>query len=533
MNEAVGGSTIKRTEGQRSDRLRAIFRSNGDILLVSALSFAIGLGLWLRWSTLSAQSFWDDEGYSLWISQLSPRDIWRALLVDTGPPLYYTLLHDWVGLFGTSEAALRSLSALFASLSLPLFYLTARKIVVNRLSAAVATMIFSVSFFQIWYATEARCYALLSLLLLTSIYLALFCLEKMRLAWLLALGAVISASFYTHNVAILYVPGFIVLWFIYPAKATLRDRIRGALIAGAAACVLYLPWLPSFNVQRHSVNQGFWAPRPTTKDLLQTFCALSGFDTTSLQQALRSHFHTQQLFGVLTWAAICLCLFIVSVFGLLHAVSPVNRRKSIALLAYALLPLLLVFVISRLSTPIYITRLFIGSSILLTVAYCAPIAFQAEKRQILVRVVAFLVLIGATASAFAHLRYYRKEDWRGATEHLMKSSEHGRLVVVARPPCHLLVRYYLARLHEISPAPEITGLDSDFNLVESDFGVLQDRTTTPLLNKIGSEQHQEIDFILQPAAEQTIKLTNYLAPACSPIETIAFDSVEVRRYYCK
>ena len=531
MIEAAGGS--KRTEGQRWAWLRAIFRSNGDILLVSALSLAVGLGLWLRWSTLSAQGFWGDEGYSLWISQLSPREIWQALLIDTGPPLYYTLLHYWVGLFGTSEAALRSLSALFASLSFPLFYLTVRKIVVNRLSAAVATMIFSVSFFQIWYATEARCYALLSLLLLTSIYLALFCLEKMRLAWLLALGAVISASFYTHNVAILYVPGFIVLWFIYPAKATVPDRIRGALIAGAVACVLYLPWLPSLNVQRHIVNAGFWVPKPTIKDLLQTFCALSSFDTASLQQALRSHFHTQHLFGVLTWAAIYLCLFIVSVFGLWHAVSPVNRKKSIALLAYSLLPLLLIFITSRLSTPIYITRLFIGSSIVLTMAYCAPIAFQSEKRQIFVRVIAFLVLIGATASAFAHLRYYRKEDWRGATEHLMKSSEQGRLIVVARPPCEVLVSYYSARLHGLSPAPEIRGLDTNFNLVESDFGVLQDRTATSLLNKIGSERHQEIDFILQPAAEQTIKLTNYLVPACRPMETIAFDSVEVRRYYCK
>src|SRR5258708_26504524 len=54
----------------------------------------------VRWYRLGSQSLWVDEGYTLWLSQLTPKAIWHAVQTDTSPPLYYLLHHTWIHRFG-------------------------------------------------------------------------------------------------------------------------------------------------------------------------------------------------------------------------------------------------------------------------------------------------------------------------------------------------------------------------------------------------------------------------------------------------
>ena len=63
--------------------------------------------------------------------------------------------------FGLSEFAMRSLSALCAAISIPVFYLVARRVLVDKAAEALAMAIFAVTVLQVWYAKEARCYSLL------------------------------------------------------------------------------------------------------------------------------------------------------------------------------------------------------------------------------------------------------------------------------------------------------------------------------------------------------------------------------------
>ena len=479
-------------------------RRQPDLIFGATISLAIIAAVWLRWSGLDSQSLWADEGYSVWISQFSPREIWRLLQLDTGPPLYYIALHYWRALFGDSGLSLRALSAFFGTLSLPLFFLIARKILPSRIAVALATVLCSISLFQVWYAKEARCYALLVFLSLGSVYYVLLCLEEANALRLLGLALVLSASLYTHNMAWFYLPGLAIFWFMYPSEMAIRVRARNALMVAVVTSLLYAPWVRTLAGQIRLVHDFPVLPRPRARDLVETLCILSGFDTHTFQDLFRGYFHSHRLFGFWTWAPAFLMVFVLCAIGALWAVRSIDLRKSAALLLYSVLPILLVFFYSCYSTPIYVNRAFTGTCVLLPLALCAPIAFQAGNRKKLFQLIGFVVLAATATSAFGYLRRERREDWRGATEYLLKLPGRPRLVVVVLDYCQVLVHYYSAGIYNSYPPIEITGLKTKFNPPDPGFQatINQDERTVDriaiLSLAMNSGRYKEIDFALQP-----------------------------------
>src|SRR5215208_1038827 len=67
----------------------------GALLAISLAYKARGLG----------SAYWIDEGLSVGIGSHPLLDIPGLLVKDGSPPLYYMLLHVWMGWFGTSEFA--------------------------------------------------------------------------------------------------------------------------------------------------------------------------------------------------------------------------------------------------------------------------------------------------------------------------------------------------------------------------------------------------------------------------------------------
>jgi mannosyltransferase len=133
---------------------------------------AVALGVLARLHSPSA--LWLDEALSLGIARRPVPALFDALRRDGSPPLYYLLLHGWIGVFGTTpdavrrraehaDPAVRALSTLFSLAALPLVWLSGRRLG-GRLVADAGLVLLAVSPFAVRYATETRMYALVQLL---------------------------------------------------------------------------------------------------------------------------------------------------------------------------------------------------------------------------------------------------------------------------------------------------------------------------------------------------------------------------------
>jgi uncharacterized membrane protein len=141
------------------------------------LCFALALfALLLRLPTLSSRSLWLDETYSAWFAARPLHELWTQVpLYETHPPFYYTLLKGWRALFGTGEAALRSLSVLASVLSvvsIPVCVRAARLGAWAERIGLLAGLLLAVNAQSILFAQQARPYALHALAGMLAVFFA-------------------------------------------------------------------------------------------------------------------------------------------------------------------------------------------------------------------------------------------------------------------------------------------------------------------------------------------------------------------------
>jgi mannosyltransferase len=122
------------------------------------------LGAALRLLRIDAQPLWANEGFSWEWAHLSPAALWGpAARFELTPPLFYAMQHFWMAAFGDSEAALRSLSALFGILTVPLVFVIGRVAGGSRIGL-IAALLAATSGPLVAYSQEARTYAFLCFL---------------------------------------------------------------------------------------------------------------------------------------------------------------------------------------------------------------------------------------------------------------------------------------------------------------------------------------------------------------------------------
>jgi hypothetical protein len=210
------------------------------------------MGVFLRFYTHA--DMWLDEALTVDIARLPVRDIPAALRRDGAPPLFYVLLHFWMGLVGHSNAAIRALSGIFSCATLPLVWVAARRLG-GRAAAIGALLIVASSPFAIYYGTEARMYALVGFLVAAGTVAIQRGLERPRPGNVVALGVCTAALLYTHYWA-LYLVAVTGLWLAVVAWRGAEPRRRAARwLFGAMALgsLTFIPWLPIFVFQaRHT-----------------------------------------------------------------------------------------------------------------------------------------------------------------------------------------------------------------------------------------------------------------------------------------
>lgn len=136
----------------------------GQVLAVAtALATITVLGLALRLHQIGEASLWSDEAFSAWWIYKPLGYLWTdGLVIETTPPLYYSLLKVWAVLFGAGDTSLRLFSAAASTATIPVLFLLGLEIA-GPVVGLVAGLLFALAPMQIYFAQEARVYALLPL----------------------------------------------------------------------------------------------------------------------------------------------------------------------------------------------------------------------------------------------------------------------------------------------------------------------------------------------------------------------------------
>lgn len=211
------------------------------LLELTAAGSLLVLGGYLRFHGYDRLSLWLDEGYTAAFARLS----WPSVLglhgaYDAAPPLYFSLV-KLASLFIPEVNAGRLVSVIAGTLTIPVFYLLARRLM-NAVGALVATALLTVSPVHVWYSQEGRAYAL-TVLLVALAYLALLAYwQRPSWGWAVAYGIAVLAAVYTSYSAVYAIaPQLLCL----PLLARRYGRHAWPLIAaGALAVLAFVPWLP-------------------------------------------------------------------------------------------------------------------------------------------------------------------------------------------------------------------------------------------------------------------------------------------------
>ncbi len=143
-----------------------------------------------------------------------------------------SLLHFWMGMFGTSDVAVRSLSGLFGVVTVPLAWLAGQRLG-GTTAAWAAMLLVATSPFAVRYDTETRMYSLVVLLTVLGFLALDRALRQPRPGNLVAVAAVTGLLLYSHYWSI-YLLGTTMLWLLYQAWRGRPEWRRGARAALAA-----------------------------------------------------------------------------------------------------------------------------------------------------------------------------------------------------------------------------------------------------------------------------------------------------------
>lgn len=502
-----------------------------NVVWAVAIGLAIVVAVALRWYDLSGESLWYDEGFTAWVVSLSPAEIVQVSRADTSPPLYYLLLHGWTRVFGGTELSLRGFSALCATLTIPVVALIAVRLTGSRRGILAALAVVAFSVLQVRYAREARCYALLSLL--SAIQFHAMLVFRDNRSWLAAARAILAgaAMLYTHNMMLVYVACAAVAFVVLPSRRTVRGRVFDAIVALLAMGVLYLPWLDELLAQVRRVDGAFWVPVPSSESLLRMIQSIYGGRADYATNALVSLAVPAPVGTALGWSAIA--MLVIAMLALLT-----GRRRprldTLAVLMCALLPVVAIYLYSRLRTPLFIDRVFVPSSVLCAVLPGMLLSrWRAGSTRSTAGGMTVLLVLFAATSSIGFVGFERKEDWRSATRFIESIGSHStRVIVFVGNEGQLLYSYY--RDASRGDAPHLTGLPEgilDHFPPRPMSYVRQPRDLQRLPEIIEARGAKEVVLVVCHGTRDPQKLgLSYLRENCRVIEKRDFHEVAVWRF---
>lgn len=190
------------------------------------------------------QSLWRDEAFSILAAQKSLSFIITKLGFE--PPVYYTLLHFWMKIFGSSEIATRSLSFIGFLLATVIIIEWGAQTYKKHWLSWYLPLFFFLNPMLLYYAFEVRTYAWYTFFATAMLYM--FATKNWR--WFV-LSSVLG--FYTHVYLLPFIGvlGLFHLWSTKKWKSLTPFFIIGGLIA---------PWLIKIALEVTRLRSSWYFP---------------------------------------------------------------------------------------------------------------------------------------------------------------------------------------------------------------------------------------------------------------------------------
>ena len=310
------------------------------IFLTALILRLIGIG--------SREIFYDDA-FSILLSENSLSQIINGTAADTMPPLYYFYLHFWEN-FGNSIVVLRLSSVLVSMAILVVSYDLIRR-VFGWTAAVWGALFLAVSPLQIYHAQELRMYTWLVLSQVSYFwffYKLFYETEKTNHQQILWAGLILSGTgaMYSHNLAVFGLAAANLVLLIQK-----RWKDLGKLcILQLGIFLLSLPWLGQIPGQIQKIQTAFWTPQPGIVELFQAVIQTTAY---------------LPLQGARFWIAAVLSVEILVIVIIETVRDAKNDFKIQFFVVMALSAPVLLFIVSYMMRPIFVSRAFMIS----TVAY--------------------------------------------------------------------------------------------------------------------------------------------------------------------
>jgi hypothetical protein len=407
------------------------------------LAAIIGVAAGLRGYQVGRLSFWYDEVVTMRLAQAgSPGALVERLFqIDaTRAPMHPLLLEAWLGVFGSTEAAARSLSVVCGIATVVLVFDIGR-VACDAATGLWAAWLAALSPALIVYSREARMYAWLVLVTCLCWRLLLGLCRSFATAQATAYALGLTALVYSHPLGLLMAATLALASLI--GLSTGSGSWRRWLAVHLAVMVLTAPWMG--NYLDHPPE--FLSDPPSLRSLLGTPIGFIGGNSRVLLA----------LVVLIAWSV---ALFLADSPRCTTRVSVSHVFASVFLLLWLIVPPLALYLYSRAAQPIFGPARY---TVFVAPAYLILVALGLNRTPPTIR---YILAVGLTSLAALELmpKVYDPElkaDWRGFSAALAARPGGPVLVIVAsnNPRRNVEVetaRYYLPESCQAIPLEEAT-----------------------------------------------------------------------------
>ncbi len=381
---------------------------------------------------ITTRSLGFDEAATVTIAAQSGAKLGSAIAHDGGNMSgFYLVLHVLMSWFGNGTLVLRLPSAL-ASVATVAFTATIALRLFGRRAALSAGLLAAVSLPLIFWAQNARGYALM-VAFVSAAYLVFISLrERSRLTGWIAYAVLMSLATYSSFVAVLVIPAQLLMLL----SGSQRRQLVGFILSLGAMAVACLP-LIVLAAGRGS-GQLFWVPRPTREIDVQVLQSLTS-------AGLEPSFHataTTTLLLVLT-----IVLLIAAAASLLPIFRPAGHDRQAwaagLILSWILVPVLLTLIYSLVFQPLFLPRNLLMSLPAVAILLGAGLSHPRLSPRVAWTVLAILVVFRAAQVVPSYGT--SPEPWREASAYVLGRSHPGDCVAFYPADGRMAFQYYFAR----------------------------------------------------------------------------------------